>query len=41
MYALCSDINAFLKTSEIHGPWDEARPRLQRPRRNVYRKRSN
>ncbi|KAI7895209.1 phosphatidylinositol N-acetylglucosaminyltransferase subunit C [Mucor mucedo] len=27
--------------NEIHGPWDEARPRLQRPRRNIYRKRSN
>ncbi|KAI9268739.1 phosphatidylinositol N-acetylglucosaminyltransferase subunit C [Sporodiniella umbellata] len=24
--------------NEIHGPWDEARPRLQRPRRNIYRK---
>ncbi|KAI8049819.1 phosphatidylinositol N-acetylglucosaminyltransferase subunit C [Gilbertella persicaria] len=22
--------------NEIHGPWDEARPRLQRPRRNMY-----
>ncbi|KAI9268439.1 phosphatidylinositol N-acetylglucosaminyltransferase subunit C [Helicostylum pulchrum] len=27
--------------NEIHGPWDEARPRLQRPRRNLYRKRTN
>ena len=28
--------------SEIHGPWDEARPRLQRTnRRNVYRKRTS
>lgn len=27
--------------SEIHGPWDEARPRLQRSRKNVYRKRSS
>ncbi|KAI9358448.1 phosphatidylinositol N-acetylglucosaminyltransferase subunit C [Pilaira anomala] len=27
--------------NEIHGPWDEARPRLQRPRRNMYRKRAN
>ncbi|KAI8979330.1 phosphatidylinositol N-acetylglucosaminyltransferase subunit C [Mycotypha africana] len=26
--------------NEIHGPWDEARPRLQRTRRNVYRKRT-
>ena len=25
--------------SEIHGPWDEARPRLQRSRKNTYRKR--
>ncbi|CDH54091.1 phosphatidylinositol n-acetylglucosaminyltransferase subunit c [Lichtheimia corymbifera JMRC:FSU:9682] len=27
--------------NEIHGPWDEARPRLQRSRKNVYRKRSS
>ncbi|CAO3619959.1 unnamed protein product [Mucor hiemalis] len=26
--------------NEIHGPWDEARPRLQRPRRTMYRKRA-
>ncbi|KAI9015714.1 phosphatidylinositol N-acetylglucosaminyltransferase subunit C [Phycomyces nitens] len=26
--------------NEIHGPWDEARPRLQRPRRGLYRKRT-
>lgn len=32
---------SFLFYSEIHGPWDEARPRLQRPRRNMYRKRAN
>ncbi|CDS13237.1 hypothetical protein LRAMOSA05415 [Lichtheimia ramosa] len=25
--------------NEIHGPWDEARPRLQRSRKNLYRKR--
>ncbi|KAI9319962.1 phosphatidylinositol N-acetylglucosaminyltransferase subunit C [Dichotomocladium elegans] len=27
--------------NEIHGPWDEARPRLQRSRKNMYRKRVN
>ncbi|KAI8365225.1 phosphatidylinositol N-acetylglucosaminyltransferase subunit C [Radiomyces spectabilis] len=26
--------------NEIHGPWDEARPRLQRAKRNLYRKRA-
>ncbi|RCH85134.1 hypothetical protein CU098_007506 [Rhizopus stolonifer] len=26
--------------NEIHGPWDEARPRIQRPRRNLYRKKN-
>ncbi|KAI8146418.1 phosphatidylinositol N-acetylglucosaminyltransferase subunit C [Fennellomyces sp. T-0311] len=25
--------------NEIHGPWDEARPRLQKSKRNLYRKR--
>ncbi|KAI7866201.1 phosphatidylinositol N-acetylglucosaminyltransferase subunit C [Spinellus fusiger] len=27
--------------NEIHGPWDEARPRLQRPKRGLYRKRTS
>ncbi|KAI8093907.1 phosphatidylinositol N-acetylglucosaminyltransferase subunit C [Halteromyces radiatus] len=27
--------------NEIHGPWDEARPRLQQRRRNLYRKYPN
>ncbi|KAL4210743.1 phosphatidylinositol N-acetylglucosaminyltransferase [Rhizopus microsporus] len=26
--------------NEIHGPWDEARPKLQRPKRNLYRKKN-
>lgn len=33
------DANLYFLCSEIHGPWDEARPRLQRPRRTIYRKR--
>ncbi|OBZ83125.1 Phosphatidylinositol N-acetylglucosaminyltransferase GPI2 subunit [Choanephora cucurbitarum] len=27
--------------NEIHGPWDEARPRLQRTKRNMYNRKKN